>query len=404
MLLPVLFSLSSIPALSAEDILYAFQGGDDGLGPVGRLIMDSAGDLYGITNGGGGGTGCEGGFGCGTIFKLAPDGTESVKYAFAGGSDGAGPDGGLIADGVGDFYGTTSGGGNANDGTVFEFSAGGAESILYAFKGGTSDGIEPAGGLALDKKGNLYGTTVFGGNGTPCGSAGCGTVFKVTPGGSESVLHAFQGGSDGAEPGGGVIRDANGNLYGTTGGGGNTDNICPPIGCGTVFKIAPDGTESVLYAFQAGNDGVAPAAGLVMDAAGNLYGTTGYGGNGVNCPNGPSGCGTVFKLAQDGSETVLYAFKGGSDGQLPDSVLIMDKAGNLYGTTFLGGSNGCKRDGGGCGTVFKVAPDGTETILQVLGGLHGSRPRGSLLMTNGYLYGTAGGGSFNDGVVFKMRK
>jgi len=406
LLLPVLLSLSSISAWSAEDVLYAFQGGNDGLGPEGRLIMDGAGNLYGITNAGGGGTGCPGGIGCGTIFELAPDGTESVKYAFAGGSDGAGPDGGLVADGAGNFFGITSLGGNTNYGTVFEYSSGGVESVLYRFKGGESDGFEPVGDLAIDKKGNLYGTTWFGGGGVACGSGGCGTVFKLTPGGSESVLYAFQGGTDGEQPLGGVIRDRNGNLYGTTSEGGNIGGNCSdPAGCGTVFKVEPNGTESVLYAFQAGNDGGQPVAGLLLDAAGNLYGTTLAGGNGVNCPEGSLGCGTVFKLAPDGSETVLYAFKGGSDGQFPESALIMDKAGNLYGTTHAGGSGGCKGDGGGCGTVFKVAPDGTETVLQVFGQTHGAKPRGSLLLRNGYLYGTAAaGGAFNDGAVFKMRK
>jgi len=239
---------------------------------------------------------------------------------------------------------------------------------------------------------------------TECGgNNGCGTVYEITPSGTKTVLHAFQGGSDGVEPNSGVIRDRNGNLYGTSGGGNGGANC--PNGCGTVFKVAPDGTETVLYAFQAGSDGNGPVAGLLMDGTGNLYGTTIYGGGAAGCPFGPLGCGTVFKIAPDGTESVLYVFKGGSDGQFPEGGLIADKAGNLYGTTYDGGGPSCH--GAGCGTVFKLAPDGTETVLYAFGKLHyGRNPTAALLAgKNGLLYGTASaGGSKNDGVVFSVTK
>jgi uncharacterized repeat protein (TIGR03803 family) len=223
-----------------------------------------------------------------------------------------------------------------------------------------------------------------------CGDDGCGTVFEVKPNGTETVLYAFQGGSDGGEPLASVIRDGQGNLYGTTARGGNMTD-CGGNGCGVVFKLTPSGTESVVYAFQGGDDGVFPAGDLMMDKSGNLYGTTLEGGEG--------NIGTVFKIAPGGAETVLYAFHGAGDGAYPKAGLIEDKAGNLYGTTTAGGT-------GDFGTVFKLAPDGTETVLNSFGGTSGSDPNGNLLAgNNGNLYGTAEqGGNDNVGVVFAVKR
>ncbi|MFI5115931.1 MAG: choice-of-anchor tandem repeat GloVer-containing protein, partial [Terriglobales bacterium] len=262
---------------------------------------------------------------------------EKVLYTFQGGTgDGAFPQAGLIFDTAGNLYGTTSLGGAYGFGTVFELTptAGGTwtEKVLYSFKNDGTDGSNPKAGVIFDAAGNLYGTTSLGGAGV-CQGAGCGTVFELTPaaGGTwtEKVLHSFGGATDGVIPEAGLIFDAAGNLYGTTGYGG-------PYNWGTVFELTPAAggtwTENVLYSFQGGADGAGPAAGLVFDAAGNLYGTTEVGGAGVCQGNG---CGTVFELtpAAGGTwtENVLYRFQSGADGANPYDALIFDAAGNLYG-------------------------------------------------------------------------
>jgi uncharacterized repeat protein (TIGR03803 family) len=277
---------------------------------------------------------------------------------------------------------------------MFGTSHAGPVKILYAFKGG-SDGANSFSGVISDSKGNLYGTT-WGGGGSGCGGEGCGTVFKLTPDGTETVLHAFQGGNDGAIGYAGVISDSQGNLYGTTQEGGGSG--CDGKGCGTVFKLTPDGTETVLYAFQGGSDGGGPQEGLLLDRRGNLYGTTYTGG----AHNG----GTVFKIAPDGAKSVFYAFcaqPNCTDGQYPQSTLITDKAGNLYGTTAIGGIGG--------GTIFRIAPDGTETVLYSFCQVQpicedGWQPLAGVTMDKaGNLYGTTSGGGANEGqegTVFKL--
>jgi len=397
----MLGTFAATAANASEKVLYSFRGGSDGASPYAGVITDKAGNLYGTTTTGGtAGPGCQSS-GCGVLFKLAPGGTESVLYAFQGGNDGIGPYGSLLMDKAGDFYGVTGGGGNGGGwGTVFKLTPEGTESVLYSFQGG-SDGRFPFAPLIADRKGNLYGTTDEGGNyiGSDCSEFGCGTVFKVQPDGNKITLYEFQGGSDGALSYGGVIADSAGNLYGTTGAGG--DGGCGGGGCGTVFKLAPDGTETILYAFRGDTDGDEPEAGLVMDNGGNLYGTTFLGGAGS--------AGTVFEVSPSGAETILYAFKRGTDGANPESALIMDKSGNLYGTTYNGGSNGCRKSG--CGTVFELAPDGTETVLYAFRKHqgqypHGQYPAGGLLLgKSGLLYGTAtAGGPDNVGVVFSVKQ
>jgi uncharacterized repeat protein (TIGR03803 family) len=386
-------------AIASEKVLYAFEGGSDGAVPYGGLISDNAGNLYGTTSGGGSGTGCPGN--CGTVFKVTPDGTENVLYSFQGGSDGAGPIAGLIADSAGNYYGTTSAGGAADAGTVFELAPDGTETVLYPFKGG-SDGGVPWAGLIMDSARNLYGTTEFGGNMAECNRDGCGTVFKVTPSGAETVLYSFcsqTNCSDGSSPVAGLIMDSEGNFYGTTGVGG-TGSCSGFPNCGTVFKVTPDGTETVLYSFHGGSDGALPEAGLIADNNGNFYGTTAGGGGCAANGN----CGTVFKFAPDGTETVLYAFQGGSDGNIPEAGVIMDTFGNLFGTTYSGGgTTKCHR--GGCGTVFKLAPDGRETVLFAFGNGGRFPAAGLLAGPHGLLYGTAtAGGAGHDGVVFHVKK
>ena len=348
-----------------ESVLHYFQGGaSDGSYPLAGLIIDASGNLYGTTEFGGADS-------VGTVFKLtkgsAGSYTESVLHSFQYAvPDGEQPIAGLIMDGSGNLYGTTLSGGTHGYGTVFKLTPGGGgsytESVLYSFQGGTSDGDVPNGGLITDGSGNLYGTTLQGGSGGCTASAsiiGCGTVFKLTPGGggsyTESVLYSFLGGTtDGAYPYSGLVTDSTGNLYGTTFVGGPGTGICnsqnSSSGCGTVFKLTLGGsgnyTESVLHYFQAGaSDGANPTHGLIIDSSGNLYGASG-GGTG----------GAVFLLTPGSggsySEAVLYSFNDAiSDGAFPTD-LIMDGSGKLYGTTELGGTGTCSPSG--CGTVFKI--------------------------------------------------
>jgi len=326
-------------------VLYNFHG-PDGATPLGGLIRDAQDNFYGTTFGGGNLFCDSTDYGCGTVFKLTPSGRETVLYRFSGGADGRYPAAALVRDAQGNLYGTTKEGGDlscdlTNDGcgTVFrvEVTPNGTETVLYTFTGG-ADGGYPVAALVRDEQGNLYGTTEVG------GLYGQGTVFMLTPTGTETVLYNFSG-PDGAAPMGGLIRDAQGNFYGTTEVGGL-------YGQGTVFMLTPTGTETVLYTFTGGADGGYPVAALVRDEQGNLYGTTDVGGNSPCFPTG--GCGTVFKVSPAGIETVLYAFTGGTDGQNPSGSLILDSQGNLYGTTNLGGDLSCNSYG--CGTVFEVIP------------------------------------------------
>ena len=397
---------SGASAAPTETVLHSFTGGvGDGIFPFAGLIADSAGNLYGTTNQGGAAND-------GVVFKLSPGGIETVLYSFCGKpgcSDGAGPGAGLIADRHGNLYGTTPGGGAANAGVVFKLSPGGIETVLYSFCGkpGCSDGAGPGAGLIADRLGNLYGTT-GGGGGPGCDGLGCGVVFKLSPPippatkWTETVLHSFVG-SDGGRPSSGLIADSKGNLYGTTGVGGASDR-------GVVFKLAPNGTETVLYSFCSltnCSDGASPLGGLIADSAGNLYGTTNDGG-GSGCNYGPGLCGVVFKLSPGGTETVLHAFAGGSsDGAGPWAGLIADASGNLYGTTKGGGATGCPPPG--CGVVFKLVPGGTETVLYSFCSLtncsDGIYPTAGLIAdSSGNLYGTASGDDLPriGGVVFEL--
>jgi uncharacterized repeat protein (TIGR03803 family) len=397
--------LSLLPASAAEKTIHAFKGGNDGASPwQGGLISDGAGNAYGTTADGG--NGCSDG-GCGTVFKLTKDRKESVFYSFRGGSDGAAPVSALMLDASGNLYGTTlSGGGTGcggyRCGTVFKLAPDGTETVLYAFQGG-SDGFQPVSNIVMDQSGNLYGTTAAGWTyNSDCGSPGCGTVFEVQPDGTKNTLYLFQGGTDGAVPIGPLIADSAGNLYGTTLGGGGCS--FDQLGCGTVFEVTPNGQESILYAFQEGAGGQGPLGGVIMDSTGNLYGTTQFAGTAA-C------CGVVFEIpAGGGSENVLYSFRGGSDGSNPMAGVIMDPKGNLYGTTEIGGGSGkgCKyiQFGAGCGTVFKLTPEGKEKVLFAFSLKYGQLPEARLLLgKNGTLYGTTTqGGGHKDGVVFEVRK
>jgi uncharacterized repeat protein (TIGR03803 family) len=385
----------SAQAFAAEKMLYGFAGGDDGLSPYGGLAADAHGNLYGTTSFGGGSRHCANG-GCGTVFKLTPKGKKTVLHVFKGGKDGSGPLGDLLLDGQGNLYGTSSGADDAGDhGTVFKISPGGKETVLHVFN--IDDGDSPRGGLVADAAGNLYGTTFQGGS--ECTFVGCGSVFKLAPDGTLTTLHSFTGGNDGAFPSETLMADAKGNFYGTAYGGGS--NACGD-GCGTIFKVTPKGKFTLLHEFDGSSEGAHPESNLVADAEGNLYGTTAYGGDAF-CASG--GCGTVFELAAGGTLTVLHTFAGGSDGANPAGELVRNASGSLYGATTEGGSGGACQ--AGCGTVFKLTPEGaTSVVYTFTGGSDGALPYGGMILDGkGNLFGTTlgGGGSCNCGTVFKVK-
>lgn len=316
----------SITPAGTEKVLYSFAGGADGANPYADLV-DVNGTLYGTTVYGGA-------YDSGTIFSITTGGQENVLHSFGGKTDGALPYPGLL-EVKRTLYGTTfeGGKGSCGCGTVFSVTASGKERVLYSFGGGT-DGAYPNAGL-LAVKGTLYGTTVYGDNMSCVGSDGCGTIFSVTTGGKEKVLHSFDG-ADGAFPHARMV-DVKGVLYGTTGGGGSTS-----CGCGTVFSVTTGGTERMLYSFNGGTDGAGPNG--LLDVKGMLYGTTIDGGSG-SCTGG---CGTVFSITTGGQEKLLYSFGGGNDARSPGAGLV-DVNGTLYGTTIQGGAYGF-------GTVFALTP------------------------------------------------
>jgi uncharacterized repeat protein (TIGR03803 family) len=295
----------------------------------------------------------------------------------------------LVRDAAGNLYGTTSGRGSGY-GVVFKVDTTGNETVLHSFTG--KDGAYPFGGLVRDAGGNLYGTTPNGGvvGGTCMVTSGCGTVFKVSAAGKFTLLHAFTGGADGATPYiGHLIQDSAGNLYGTTLNGGVVGGACRG-GCGVVFTLDTNGNETVLYGFCSTNncsDGALPFAGLVQDAAGNLYGTTTGGG---------SGGGVVFEVDTSGKETVLHNFTG-TDGGSPINALVRGAKGALYGV-----AQGSSKDLEG--TVFRLSSTGRFTVLHTFnGGADGGQPFGDLIRdAAGNIYGTASAGSSGHGVVFKL--
>jgi uncharacterized repeat protein (TIGR03803 family) len=325
-----------------ETVLHSFSG-VDGAVPLAGLVLDREGNLYGTTAFGGSS------FidnladsGNGTVFKVDSQGNETVLHSFMNVPDGEEPSAGLIMDRDGNLYGTAAGGGSSGDGTVFKVDGYGNETVLFSFSG--VDGANPLAGLVLDRDGNLYGTTAGGGSST------LGTVFKLGTDGKETVLYNFLNTPDGAAPRAGLVRSKEGNLYGTTTIGGSS-------GFGTVFRVDSFGRERVLHSFS-GVDGAVPFAGLVMDRDGNVFGTTTFGGSlfVADVFNGYGIVFTVDTLHQDRNEpellrprareSVVHSFSP-PDGGSPEAGLIMDREGNLYGTTaFFGAFDS--------GTVFKL--------------------------------------------------
>ena len=302
---------------------------------------------------------------------------------------GANPLAGVALDGAGNLYGTASAGGAANQGVVYKVDSSGNETVLYNFTGGADGGV-PFGGVVLDSAQNLYGTTSAG------GSHRLGVIYKLDPRGNQTVLHAFTGGEDGSVPYAGLVIDANGNLYGTTYQGGTYK-------VGVVFQLTPSGTLNVLHSFMGGADGSNPSAGVFRDPAGNLYGTTVYGGSTAEpCSSYPKGCGVVYRLDPVGRETVLHNFRSNADGAEPYGGVVVDRSGNLYGTTYYGGLSQTCYDG--CGTIFKISATGGKSTVHVFTGPDGYNPQPNLIADSaGNIYGTAdSGGSLGGGVVYKL--
>jgi hypothetical protein len=428
-------------AQSTETVLHSFTGLRDGAEPIGNLIFDKAGNIYGTTAFGGidsGNIGCNGGR-CGVAFKLSPNANgswnETLLHAFSGRTDGSTPEG-LVSDVSGNLYGTTQRGGNLSGcegfgcGVVYKLSPNGTggwnQTVLYSFTG-AADGAYPNPGLILDAAGNLYGTTYGGGSSAGiCAVGGCGIVFKLSRAvgvWKESIIHTFIGGNDGQWPTAPVVFDNVGNLYGTTYAGGKGL-------AGTAFRLSKNSNgfwkESTLHAFTGGADGGQVNAGLILDTAGNLYGTTVSGGTGTgSCPN----CGVVFELSPSAIgpwlETILHyfaglqvCFTGTCDGAVSDAPLVFDASGNLWGTTEVGGRTTCVNDNLNCGVVFELSPSPSgwsESSVYDFTGADGENPLSSLTIdASGNLLGTTrfGGTSQTEcsnagfnmgcGVVFKL--
>jgi uncharacterized repeat protein (TIGR03803 family) len=362
----IAISFSALGTTAKESVLYSFGATDtDGQLPSGYLTRAHNGDLFGATYGGGADD-------QGTIFRVTLSGTETLLYSFSG------PESVpvYLTKKSKVLYGATYGG----CGTIFRLLEDGTETVLFTLGG--SNGCLPRGALAIDAANNIYGDTFT-------GTGNQGTVFRLAADGTYTVLHAFSGGADGANPYGGVLLDKSGNLYGTASDGGTW-------GQGVIFKVTKGGTFTVLYSFcavkeQYCSDGKFPAAGVAMDGAGNLYGTTSDGGAYDN--------GIVYKLAPDGTETVLHSFSGG-DGSFPQSDLLVKKSGVIYGVTPHGGV-------GGCGSAFRIGLDGAFRVLHHFkGGEDGCRSFSGMIQDDqNNLYGTtSGGGSYDHGTVFRIAR
>jgi uncharacterized repeat protein (TIGR03803 family) len=356
-------------------VLHSFDGDNLSVpfGPEGSVIRDAVGNLYGTT------------FNSPVVYKITPRGRFSIlaPLNFTSGSGGAFPTGSLAMDSAGNLYGVGEGG----SGTIFKVTPRGKGTELFAFQGGDNTNPKlPVGGLLLGNNGDILGAAEIGNS--PACELGCGSIFRLHADGTMDFLHEFTGGTDGSNPAGPLVRDAAGNLYGVAKSGG--DDLCAQFfffrrkGCGVVFKIDTNNVFTVLHTFTGGKDGAVPQGGLLLDAAGNLYGTTSTGGK---LKDSTLKNGTVYKISTDGTYTVLHRFAF-ADGQTPNGGLVSDPDGNLYGTAQTGGN-------GQDGTIFEVSPDGTFKVLYNFQGLEdGAFPLAGLFRDEaGHLYGT----TFTDG-------
>jgi len=386
----------SLAGAQTETTLHTFTNGSDGGYPQSSALLSLGGKLYGVSLFGGL-------YSYGTVFELENINgrwQEIILYNFTGGSDGGYPIGALIPDASGNLYGVTTNGGPQNSGVVFELvNSGGSwqEQVLHSF-GSNFDGANPQGPLVFDSKGNLFGTTVLG------GGLNEGTVYEMTnSNGSwdETVIHNFGGTGDGTLPYGQVVLDAAGNVYGTTATGGPYQ--CTGLGCGIVYELSPSSsgwTETIVHSFQGSSDGFYPRP-LTRGKNGTLFGATAYGGYG-SCSNG---CGTVFELAQSENgtwtKTVLHRFVGGTSSGQPSAPVTLDRSGNIYGETGQQGSS--------YGTVYRLAPKTgggyAFRLLLNFNGTDGANPEGGVILgPGGTIYGTTiYGGPYNAGVAFSLR-
>ncbi len=401
-------TVTCVPQNPELTVIYTFgtNGGfNDAYWPQSGVVQGSDGNFYGTSaNGGNTEVNIVGGNQTtGVVYRITPDGTESLVHTFASGPnvDGIWPVGNLTVGADGNFYGVTEiAGANCLNqygcGAVFKLSLSGSESLVYSFYNQLNYPSRPETAPVQGSDGNFYGTTVI--DGELCtNQTYCGAVYKVTPDGQETTLYKFgtNGGIyDGSWPGSGLIQAADGNFYGVTSYGGlyGEGQGAVQWGNGTIFRITPSGTQTTLYSFGAGGaaDGIQPSGGLVQDSKGNLFGTTGGGGE--------FGLGTIFQLAPDGTVTIVYSFSGnGTDGSRPSSTLLLANDGNFYGTTIVGGANGL-------GTLYKMDASGNVTTLHSFSASEGASPEGGLIQGNdGALYGNAAlGGTYNDGIFFRF--
>lgn len=389
-LLAITWLFTAAAPAQTFQVFHTFSG-TDGSFPNGDLIHDVGGNFYGTTQFGGASN-------QGVVFELDSTGHETVLYSFTGGADGGIPIGRLLAVGRA-FYGITSSGGDptCGCGTVFKLSLTGTLTVLHAFTGGTDGAQNPGqpelGLVAIN--GTFYGAASFGGVLGCDGTLGCGVVFKVSPTGNESVLYSFTAQADGGFPQD-LNSDAAGNLYGATGGSYMAGNG------GTIFKMDTSGNLTTLYTFPGGAAGTSPRWRLIQNSDGAIYGVTQFGGD-ANCALGSVGCGVVFRLDTTGQETVLHTFgKQAGDGDEPSGGLV-NAAGSFYGTTFYGGTVNATCSFG-CGVVYRVTNSGQYSVVyRFSGAADGWLPTGRLTADSaGNIFGTAELGGTGSGVVFKI--
>jgi uncharacterized repeat protein (TIGR03803 family) len=383
-------------------VLHTFTNWPDGAGPN-ALMMGANGVMYGTTQGGG--NHCESG-GCGTVYSIDSSGNETILYRFTEGNDGADPVAPLIQDAAGNLYGSTLGDGFLDaPSTVFKVDANGNETTLYAFTSGDTGCCQDS-PLAIDKAGNLYGMSPYSGD-YSCGyeELGCGSLYRLTQAGKITVLHTFTG-ADGIDPEGGLVVDVDGSLYGTAINGGILTCYTPggqryriTQGCGTIYKLDSKGKFTVLYEFTGGADGSAPL-GLIQDAKGNLYGIAAYGGNSKPpCLEDAYGCGTIFKVDPQGKFSVLYRFTVAISQPDFNNHLLLSPQGNLYGSNGIGGANNT-------GFIFEVSPSGFSIVASFPSDVNrewGIFPQGVVMDSSGNFYGTMqADGADLEGTVFKV--
>jgi uncharacterized repeat protein (TIGR03803 family) len=407
----LILALATAAAASQYKVIYTFQSLSDAYMPETQMIADTAGNLYGVTQFGGA-------HGLGTVFELSPNSngtwTESILYSFAESTDGGQPWAGVVMDKNGNLYGTTSAGGEASCepihgfcGTAYELSPNGdgtwSETVLVDFTG--ENGLTPYGSLVFDNAGNLYGTTESG------GANGWGTVFELSPNGdgtwTQTILHSFGKGINGAKPYSNLIFDSEGNLWGTTADGGLLNDCLDGYGCGTVFEMRPQSgggwSEKAVLAFNGKNG--SPPAGLSFDASGNLFGVASYGGRGTCEGFIVNGCGEIFELVSSSGFNPRIVHQFESEPVAVPNGIVIDSQGNIYGTSFEGGDKTCGINQP-CGNIYQATPNGaggyTPSVLYQFPGesANGFWPYAPLTIDSaGNIYGSTGnGGNLNCGI------